>query len=1012
MFRFLLFSLFATTGVDASSWKIPYTVDKPGQVSLAVYTKDGKLLRELLRGQPKEAGTHQASWDGLDRYGNAMPPGEYMWKLLQNDGFRAEYLLSLGVNPKSAPYDPWVGNHQPATALLVDPNGFMYAGSSIAENAPTLLRQTLDGKKVFWHNIGSRRHGPVSALAWSGNRLVQFSIFRKVHLRNPQTGSEMAQFDVRQPDMPELHFGVLPKGVDAKKLGFAEYRELVGRLRKKYFGGLPAHMTANDKVFVVSELNYDLIRWFDVETGKVIGTLNISKPVGLAMTPEGVLYAISEDQIVRFSEDTYTDPKELVPSGVLKNPVRLAWDRTDGSLWVAHGEERANQVSRLSPEGKVLATFGCKGGRKFGPYVGEDFYNIVDIAADGKGGFLVAESGGETFRRTGNFSRQGKLLNEWHGGQKWGSFVAFDSGETDRIMFNAGDDIKALADVDYASRTYRVTHVLRAPDTKDLMPSLTAHSSLWQLQRRNGELYLVNAGGNAASTAPAIYRADLDSGLVIPVARSCNLNPSQIWDFKANVLKEGIPRYWEQALKQRGIKMTRRFVLDGKWSGYSWSDDNGNGKIDMEEVEIGPSRGYNTLSIDEDWNLLLAGGSLSSKAHFIFKVLNRNTSDKPPRWSWADAVAIERPIPGEFSNMGATAACGVHQDKDGSLYLLAKGNAHPGDDKQGETWPACNLGSVRLLKWNAAGELDWNVGRAASINASLPGEIHEPMRILGMCKGNLVVQDRVIRLAQVFTSDGLYAGDFLQGRVEDGLPPEIYHTSTKAHQPGLFLHDHIASVMHVTTDGEVLFNPSGRNGAPVYRIHGWDGWKRQSGTFSIDAVPNAATRQGTGLSGFYFSNTNREGKPVLKRVDKELWFGNRTLPATQDKSGRPWYGNDQPFQQGMFSARWEGKIEVQFSEAFQFFVESEYGSQVKLWIDGQEIISEQQMPLHRGKPAPHLKGRTMSARSEPIPLKPGTQYPIRLEYVSGGNPSQLHLVWESFSQERQHLPTEFLYHNN
>ena len=151
---------------------------------------------------------------------------------------------------------------------------------------------------------------------------------------------------------------------------------------------------------------------------------------------------------------------------------------------------------------------------------------------------------------------------------------------------------------------------------------------------------------------------------------------------------------------------------------------------------------------------------------------------------------------------------------------------------------------------------------------------------------------------------------------------------------------------------------------------------------------------------------------MLKRVDKELWFGNRTLPATQDKSGRPWYGNDQPFQQGMFSARWEGKIEVQFSEAFQFFVESEYGSQVKLWIDGQEIISEQQMPLHRGKPAPHLKGRTMSARSEPIPLKPGTQYPIRLEYVSGGNPSQLHLVWESFSQERQHLPTEFLYHNN
>ena len=108
--------------LHAADPSISFTLDKPGQVSLGVY-KQGRLLRELLRGEPKEAGEHSVDWDGLDRYGNAMPPGDYEWRLLRNDGFRAEYLLSIGVNPRSAPYAPWVGNHQAATAVTVDPRG-------------------------------------------------------------------------------------------------------------------------------------------------------------------------------------------------------------------------------------------------------------------------------------------------------------------------------------------------------------------------------------------------------------------------------------------------------------------------------------------------------------------------------------------------------------------------------------------------------------------------------------------------------------------------------------------------------------------------------------------------------------------------------------------------------------------------------------------------------------------------------------------------------------------------
>lgn len=149
--------------LHAADPSISFTLDKPGQVSLGVY-KQGRLLRELLRGEPKEAGEHSVDWDGLDRYGNAMPPGDYEWRLLRNDGFRAEYLLSIGVNPRSAPYDPWVGNHQAATAVTVDPKGACTPGlpeprthrlrcgrrSMGARSSGTTLVRNVAGRSVRW----------------------------------------------------------------------------------------------------------------------------------------------------------------------------------------------------------------------------------------------------------------------------------------------------------------------------------------------------------------------------------------------------------------------------------------------------------------------------------------------------------------------------------------------------------------------------------------------------------------------------------------------------------------------------------------------------------------------------------------------------------------------------------------------------------------------------------------------------------------------------------------------
>lgn len=980
--------------------QIHYSIEQPGQVSLAVYDGDGVLLRELRRGVPHEAGTYTVEWDGLDRYGNPMPPGDYQWRLLRNQGLQGEYLLSFGSNPSSAPYHMWAGNHSGPASAHVDADGDLYVSAVGAENAPTLLKQSLDGAERLWDVLRGVTEG-----RWQGGTTLATDGGGRLYMLQPNGLIQVIDAETGQLLVDVVGSRAWAGGVR-------------NRAKRKWDpfpdekGTAGAVIAAGRDVVVVSAPERNTVRWLNRDDGATEHTVDIPSPRGVAVAPNGTVYVVSEGNISTVEPGGET---RTVVDG-LTRPRRLAYDEANDHLLVAVGEPRPNQVARYDLDGKLVETYGRAGGRRFGPYEPLDFYTIIDLAADRRGGFLVVESGTEAFRRTAHFDADGNLLNEWHGGQNWGSFVAFDPDDPTRVMFNGGRALKALAVADFNTRTYRVTHLLRAPHTGGLMPSLSYHVALWHLRRVDGELYMVNPGGHMAWSAPAVYRVDLEAGLTVPVARAGNVKRGHVWSFRKNIVKKNAPQFWLNGMKRLGIQVGRRMVQSRDWLGYSWSDDNGNGQVDDDEIRFGPSFQYSSLFIDDDWNLLLAGSPANPEAPFVYAVPNRNPEGIPPRWVWADAEPTGHRPPDEWAKLGRSFSKGVYRGDDGSLYVLAEGHAYPKDDKQGETWPASTIGAARLMKWNAEGELKWSVGRAATAYDSEPGEFHDPMRVLGEYRGNIVVQDRVIRPAQVFTDDGLYAGYFLDRHVDDGLPNAIYHTASAARKPGLFLHDHIGGVMHVTPDGEVLWNPSGRTGAPVYRIHGWDDWERQSGTVRIDALPPAATREGTGLSGFYYANRQWEGKPVLRRTDAELWFGNRTLSATRDLSGRDWKldaaaDGSSALVPGEFSARWEGEVEVPFSESFTFIIGREYyAGGARLWLDGEVVVGEQTMPQGReGRRRPHLEGRTTRKKSRPIPLEAGRRYAVRIDYASGGSAPQLHLIWESRSQERRHVPTELMY---
>ena len=111
----LLAILLLTSGLTHAT-DIPFTLDKPGNVSMAIYDAQGRMVRELARAVPMQAGKQALAWDGLDMDGKPAPAGKYEWRSLQTQGLRSEYLMSVGT---SVGEGYWPGHHSGPLAMAV-----------------------------------------------------------------------------------------------------------------------------------------------------------------------------------------------------------------------------------------------------------------------------------------------------------------------------------------------------------------------------------------------------------------------------------------------------------------------------------------------------------------------------------------------------------------------------------------------------------------------------------------------------------------------------------------------------------------------------------------------------------------------------------------------------------------------------------------------------------------------------------------------------------------------------
>ncbi len=136
-----------------------------------------------------------------------------------------------------------------------------------------------------------------------------------------------------------------------------------------------------------------------------------------------------------------------------------------------------------------------------------------------------------------------------------------------------------------------------------------------------------------------------------------------------------------------------------------------------------------------------------------------------------------------------------------------------------------------------------------------------------------------------------------------------------------------------------------------------------------------------GLLARYYNNVNLAGPPEVEKIDKKIDFG---------------WGNERPQKNisGDFSVTWEGRIKIDKSEEYTFYILSDEGA--RLFLDDKIIIDtwsdKKRMMEHSG----HAK------------LEKGF-HKIKLDYYFDKRHATIQLLWSSPSFKRRIVGNRILY---
>ena len=956
--------------------EIRYDLPRAGKVSLAVYDQRDHQVRTLLAGEPQEAGKHLLRWDGLDRAGNAMPMGNYQWKLLMNDGLKADYLTLVGQNPidPAKPWEPTVGSHQGPSSVVIGHDGSLYHGSRNSEGPPVLMKLDSEAGPIRWVRDWQTK-GPVSMVE-IGESLYVLGWNAELQRVNTATGINQGKpIDLLWP-------GDVRSGIDDPVSSYA------------------IKIAADGDKLIVAYRDHNLLRWIDPATGNVLREVALPQPRG-AVVGDGVVYGLSGNSVVAISADGKVST--IIAPGTLAAPTAFDFDRINKQLVVADGAED-QRVRRFTTDGKPLATYGRMGGRLDGAHVPTDFRDVSYVTCDSTGGFYAVES--DHLRRIVHIAADGTVAKQWLGGVPFFAVTSVDSAAPNELWYVASYTTMAVANLDLQTGAWTITHTYSMPEKgfgDGLFPSVGAFP-VWRVRHHAGGTYLIH------ESPAALLRVDEKGRRLVPVAL-------------ASHKKWGAERFENAAINAAMAK--QGFSYDDLGSdAFSWSDNNGNGELDAEEFrfhnQAAPMHGR-FCTFDDQLNIYLGYSQATNytytgKRWLLFDFQQSAYAKLPnlaaagsatPVWDWSKLELSASKMP---SDLVAESAIAARWDPRGGVTLALRGEVGNDADRHGLVWPDGQQGATHLLRTMPDGT-SWTVSKHDSPGMPAATVLRCPGYFPGHTHGCIIASDRNYYGATAWTEDGLFAGFFLDRHADD-LPDWAYDPRGRGLH-GLLAGDdwECAGSLADLPDGSVLWIPRSSGRSAVFQVTGWENWFRDHGKIEINEPRPAAIPDGKGLVGTYYRGKDFAEPPVASQVDARLWFRNGSSnERIMSWSAGPCKGiaATEPF-----SVRWTGRLEAPLGEDYWFriynenhkssFVESQWWRDGagfgRLWLNGVLVIDRSEgvapsRPFEAG----------------PIRLEAGRSYEIKVEYASPGvTQPEFSLAWASNTKQWERVPPAYLH---
>ncbi len=433
---------------------LPYKVSKNGYYTIAIVNSNGYIVRRLLTDEYLQKG-ESIYWNGLNDEGKPVSPGKYIFRgLYHTVPIRLKYLTTYN-SPGNPPWQnlsgtgEWGGDESNAEAVATVNNG-IYLAWPVAECGYSIIGTNLNGRKK-WGYFGmplALGHSGSCVLTAKGkyvyyadevsnyNNNQQYHYYVDITCLNRKTGlparfSLLRPYDIIAEDTVNLSNPARSQVKVNwwwrlwKKKDFTLGTDAIHDnydFSERCIGGNLTGIAVNDGKLYVSLRVPGEILVFNDKTLSKITQWKIIKPAGLAFSPNGKLYAISNRSVVCVNLKTGKITPIITTN--LQAPVDLTIGK-NGNIYVSDWG-KAQCVKVFNSKGKFIRIIGKYGGR---PWVGkfnpDGMLMPRGITIDKNGKLWVTEDDYTPARISAWNSKTGKFLKEfigstWYGGNYGG----------------------------------------------------------------------------------------------------------------------------------------------------------------------------------------------------------------------------------------------------------------------------------------------------------------------------------------------------------------------------------------------------------------------------------------------------------------------------------------------------------------------------------------------------------------------------------------------------------------